>query len=78
MHISEADAVILSQGSEKGHGFLPKTPVSFTGLLNRSGSVTPSQQLWDFENIPRSVEYYFYCGHDYKDLYETESHSVLL
>lgn len=42
-----------SQDSDEGLGSDPRTPVSFTGLLNRSGSATPSRRTWDYENIPR-------------------------
>ena len=44
-----------SQGSDEGLGSDPRTPVSFTGLLNRSGTMTPSRRTWDGENIPRYV-----------------------
>jgi hypothetical protein len=49
----EYEVMPLSQGSDEGFGSDPKTPISFTGLLNRSGSMTPSQRLWQNENIPR-------------------------
>ncbi|XP_053396986.1 uncharacterized protein LOC123552830 [Mercenaria mercenaria] len=45
----------LSQGSDEGFGSDPKTPISFTGLLNRSGSMTPSQRVWQSENIPSEL-----------------------
>ncbi|XP_052808091.1 uncharacterized protein LOC128236972 isoform X1 [Mya arenaria] len=52
---SDVQPVMGSQGSDEGVGSTPRTPVTFTGLLNRSGTMTPSQQVWDAENIPSEM-----------------------
>ncbi|KAL4233690.1 DNA polymerase zeta catalytic subunit [Mactra antiquata] len=46
-----------SQSSDEGFNSNLQSPqsTSFTALLNRSGSMTPSQQIWQLENIPSEL-----------------------
>lgn len=49
------EVLAASQGSDEGIDSKLQSPLStsFTSLLNRSGSMTLSQQIWEHENIPR-------------------------